>query len=471
MDRDILWKIMEKKGVDQKFIRRIKEIYSETENTVRINGEETETFWTGKGVRQGCPLSPTLFTIFISDLDEVLAQGQAGGVVIGKKKIWTLAYADDVAMLAKDEREMKEMMKNLEKYVTRKKLVLNVEKSKVMVFRKGRGKKEEEIWTWGTERIEEVKQFKYLGYTFQRNNGPDIHIKERCKKAVIAMRQAWGIGKRLFQDQFVRRIMLFDCLVKSILFYGVEVWGWREDARVEAIQERFLKWTLELDKCTPGYIVRQETGRDLLRVETGRRALGFEIKKRDTGNDLLKECYKEMDKEGTGGKWSKGRQEYFNRNGWSDQAVLQVENKRKVMGDIKNRDREVQRQEQFNRIQDSNYNPWYKFLMEGEMPQYLEKEGRKGSQKTRARLRCGNEELTNRYWEKEERKLCRICKKEKETFEHLVADCEEELNSELSREAILCSEEGERWIRKVNRRRIMKRKEEEDEERKEEQTL
>ena len=353
-------------------------------------------------------------------------------------------------MLAKDEKEMKEMMKNLEKYTKRKKLVLNVEKSKIMVFRKGRGKKEEAVWTWGTEQIQEVKEFTYLGYTFQRNNGPDTHIKERCKKAVLVMRQVWGIGKRLM-------LMLFDYLVKSILFYGVEIWGWKEHAKVEAVQERFLKWTLELEKCTPGYIVRQETGRDLLRVEAGGRALKFEIKKRETGNDYMKECFKDMDKGKIRGKWNEGRQKYFNRNGWAEGEALKEENKHRIVKEMKSRDRENQKQEQYNKIQESKYNPWYKFLMEGEMAQYLEKEGRKGSQKIKARMRCGNEERANRYWEKEERTVCRICEREKETFEHLTRNCVEELVTELSREAILCSEEGEKYMRRIIHTRDLKK--------------
>lgn len=46
----------------------------------------------------------------IADIEEVMRRGQAGGVVIGKEKIWTLAYADDLVLMAKDEKEMKEIM-------------------------------------------------------------------------------------------------------------------------------------------------------------------------------------------------------------------------------------------------------------------------------------------------------------------------------------------------------------------------
>jgi hypothetical protein len=49
--------------------------------------------------------------------------------VIGREKVWSLAFREDLVIVAKSEREMKEMMKNLRKYVRKKKLEVNVEKN------------------------------------------------------------------------------------------------------------------------------------------------------------------------------------------------------------------------------------------------------------------------------------------------------------------------------------------------------
>lgn len=70
---------------------------------------------------------------------------QTGGIVIGRTKIWTITYADDIVLLASKEEDLKRMMKRFKKYLERKELVLSVEKSKVIVFenRKGRKKKRE----------------------------------------------------------------------------------------------------------------------------------------------------------------------------------------------------------------------------------------------------------------------------------------------------------------------------------------
>ena len=326
LDREILRETMEMEGIGKGLIQRVQEIYKETVNVVKTNEGATEKFWTKKGVRQGCPMSPTLFSLYVADVEKFMSMGQTGGVVIGKEKIWSMAYADDMVLLAKSEWEMKEMIKRFEKYIKKKKMILNVEKSKIVVFKKGRRGKNKEEWIWDGAKIEETSEFKYLGFTFIKNGHLMGHIKEITKRATVAMKKIWGIGENIFKENYNRRMMMFDYLVKSIILYGVEIWGWKEYQEFEGLQERYLRWILRLDKTTPGYLVREETKRSKLRIEAGLRAYKFEEKIRKSNNKYILDCIAEIDKTGNEEKgWGKTRRDYFRRLGWSTSEIKKNE--------------------------------------------------------------------------------------------------------------------------------------------------
>ena len=65
-----------------------------------------------------------------------------------------------------------------------------------------------DIWKWGNKITEEVNEVKYLGYTMQKNNGTDAHIRETKRKATKAIAQIWGHGERKFSEEYWIRIML-----------------------------------------------------------------------------------------------------------------------------------------------------------------------------------------------------------------------------------------------------------------------
>jgi len=122
IDRDVLFRAMKERGIREGLVRRIEQIMRETKCRVRIGGEIGENFWTARGVRQGCPLSPILFNIMLADLEEEMGKVKWGGIRLGGNKVYTLAYADDMVMLAEGEDEMRSMLDRLEGYLDRKKV-------------------------------------------------------------------------------------------------------------------------------------------------------------------------------------------------------------------------------------------------------------------------------------------------------------------------------------------------------------
>lgn len=76
-------------------------------------------------------------------------------------------------------------MKRLKRYVEKKNLIFHEEKSKFMVFKKGGERRKKMNWLWKGFRIEEVKEFKFLGYHFISCGKKREHIKILVKRQTV----------------------------------------------------------------------------------------------------------------------------------------------------------------------------------------------------------------------------------------------------------------------------------------------
>ena len=94
---------MTKRGIKKSLIEKVREIYKETKDRVGVGNEVSEEFWTELELRQGCPLSPLLFAVFIANIEEVFERGLEGGISVGGSRFWTLAYADEILVIAREE--------------------------------------------------------------------------------------------------------------------------------------------------------------------------------------------------------------------------------------------------------------------------------------------------------------------------------------------------------------------------------
>lgn len=135
-----------------------------------------------------------------------------------------------------------------------------------------------------------------------------------------------------------------------------------------------------------------------------------------------------------------------------------------IIDTLKERDREIQGQWQYNKIINSRFCKRYKYIYEARVPRYLEERGEGDSQSLMARVRCGNIEEGNKYWRKEEERRCMMCERYRGTLKHLVEDCDQMERTGLNIEKIVQNRrvrETIDWLRSVEakRKEISKRKE------------
>ena len=201
-----------------------------------------------------------LFLIFINQLIEALNNESFGGAKIGDILIKVLAFADDFALIARTVSEMQKMIRVLQQFSDVMGMKVNLEKSKMMVFKNGGKLSKYEQWWFGKEKIEVVKIYKYLGIWFSSNGKFCNHIQ----KAVMTSRQTigriWNIFINTRMTALNPKIKLFNSIIKSALLYGAEVWGVDRFVEVERVQLWFIKKLFWLKPSTPSFKIYLEFG-------------------------------------------------------------------------------------------------------------------------------------------------------------------------------------------------------------------
>ena len=111
----------------------LKSIYDNDEY-VLVDGCKRAHVHPRLGVKQGCPLSPLLFSLYINDVD-CLAENVRGAVTgTGDLYVTHMLYADDLCLTANRPDELQRMLDALHAYAQRKGLIINVSKSEVVPF-------------------------------------------------------------------------------------------------------------------------------------------------------------------------------------------------------------------------------------------------------------------------------------------------------------------------------------------------
>ena len=235
--RDILFVKLQRLGFPPSLCSILHFIFKNTKFFIRSGIHLVESFESSIGLPQGCCLSPILFCLFVADLPECLPHA---GVSCGSFFLKYLQFADDLALIAASAIELQASIDALEKYCEENFLNINVDKTKILIFHKGR--LPHHTFYLNGKVIEQVSSFTYLGFTFSPQLSFTKHVENLNNKAsskcglLLSKLPNLNLPLNVILD-------LFNCYILPTYTYGLNLWlGRTSGSAEEAINSVFTKF-------------------------------------------------------------------------------------------------------------------------------------------------------------------------------------------------------------------------------------
>ena len=226
-----MWNIMLEMGFSRHLVRLIESLYEGQEAAVRVDGEDSEWFGVGKGVRQGCILSPYLFNIYAENImrnvrsddqrfiiQDNQVQDTYDSLNIGGREYPELRYADDTVLLSTTPEGLEKMIRAVKTHSEDQNLFLNAKKTKIM--RTDKTTRATHIII-GNDLIEEVDDFDYLG-SLITNNGDGL--KEIKRRLGMSMKKLKKMNKLWKGANEATKLKFLKAIIFPIATYGSETW-------------------------------------------------------------------------------------------------------------------------------------------------------------------------------------------------------------------------------------------------------
>jgi exonuclease III len=291
---DGLWKALWDSGVRGKAWRVVRSLYTSMRASVRLGDKESRKVSMHQGVRQGCPLSPTLFNYFINALAKDL-QASGFGAVIEGLDVGSLLYADDVVLVAESVEDLQGLIDVVDRFCRRWHMDINLSKSEVMVVGKrsscsacahAPAPAPEPVpvplpahvpapvpvparpcllcspWVCRGETLKVVSEYKYLGIWFTSDLLWTVHINKMVFKA---RKTTAGLGGVFSNGRIPARAksLVWLSTARPQMEHGGEVWkaNTAQADRLESVQVQAACKIFKLNSRT-----KTHAARALLRV-------------------------------------------------------------------------------------------------------------------------------------------------------------------------------------------------------------
>jgi hypothetical protein len=283
VDRHMLWFKLYMSGVSTKMINIIKSMYSTVQLCVRSNGLLSNYFESCQGVKQGEPMSPLLFLLFVNDIVENFQVDEDFCVKMSNILLFIILFADDTVLFAKTPGQLQSFLDQLDVYCNRWNIEVNTDKTKIVVFQRGNSVVNNSFY-YRDVCLVIVKEFVYLGLLLQNNGRFGRTQRRLAHQGRKAMYSLFSV----FQNVSLKpreKCSMFDSMVASVLGYASEVWGYAKADDVEVVHNTFCKRVLCVKKSSHTSAVLGELGRVPLALVRTERMLKYWcnlLKKRNT---------------------------------------------------------------------------------------------------------------------------------------------------------------------------------------------
>ncbi len=270
-----LWAKLDRIGVSGKIIRIIRNLYEMSATVIRTEHGATPKIDMTLGLLQGCLLSPLLFSLYISDIENILkGAGIAGIKITHSFELHLLAFADDMVSMAPTPGHLQRKINILAEYFDKLDLKVNLNKTKIMIFRKV-GRVGKVTFKYKGQPIEIVNEYTYLGVLFLSNGVFVKAAKHMKQKGKAAMSSAWNIFAAGKMSSFMSKSRMFDSLAASVPLYASHIWGLRYIDEIEILQSKFMHRSLGVSRLAPNYVLRLETGRHCIVLKIIKQCLHY----------------------------------------------------------------------------------------------------------------------------------------------------------------------------------------------------
>ena len=264
---------------------------------VCANGMYSEYFECPNGVKQGCLLSPMMFSFFINKLAlELSRKGKHGIQMIpGPVEIFLLLFADNLILLSGTVKGLQNQLKSIHEEADGLGLTVNMDKTNIMVIRMGRHLSANEKWFYGNSEIKVVNSYRYLGMIFSTKLSFNYAWNESCRKGKRGVIEILKSLRKLGSIDYYLFWKMFDVQIEPIITYGAEIWGLNINSQMEKVHTYAMKRFLNVAIHSSNTVLYGDMGRYPLYIRTFVKSIKYWLKLMKLPNSrLCKQAYNMM---------------------------------------------------------------------------------------------------------------------------------------------------------------------------------